>query len=235
MSGTICPKNWASFQHYKDRKPAWIKLHRDLLDNYDFACLPVASRALAPCLWLLASEYEGGKIPADWAMIAFRLRMSEADVETAITPLIDKGFFIASSPLARRYQDAIPEKEKEREKEVEKEVEKRGSKDPSSFAEKFWRNYPHKVGRRDAEKAYHAALKRGATVTDILAGLERYKATKPHDRPWCNPSTFLNHDRWLDQPATDTRESHDLRSALAQFGQPDDERPTIDVVPLRLV
>lgn len=113
---TITPKNWSSFQHYKDRKPAWIKLHRDILDNYEFHCLPVASRALAPCLWLLASEYEDGAIPANWGLIAFRLRMSEQEVESAVTPLIEKGFFIASGALADRKQSACLEKEKEREK-----------------------------------------------------------------------------------------------------------------------
>ena len=117
---TITPKNWSSFQHYKDRKPSWIKLHRDLLDNYEFHCLPVASRALAPCLWLLASEYDGGSIPAAWGMIAFRLRMSEQEVESAVTPLIEKGFFVASTPLADCKQSACLEKEKEKEREKER-------------------------------------------------------------------------------------------------------------------
>lgn len=117
MQGYITPKGWESFQHYKDRKPAWIKLHRDLLDNYEFHCLPLASKALAPCLWLLASEYEGGQIPADFSLIGFRLRLSEKQVEDAVTPLIQKGFFIASNPLAECKQDACLEKEIETERE----------------------------------------------------------------------------------------------------------------------
>jgi len=121
VSGTITPKGWDSFQHYKDRKPSWIKLHRDLLDNYEFHLLPVASKALAPCLWLLASEYEGGEIPADWRLIAFRLRMSPEEVESSVTPLIDKGFFIASDLLADCKQSACLEKEREKEKEREEE------------------------------------------------------------------------------------------------------------------
>ena len=28
-------KNWAQFQHFKDRSPPWIKLHREFLDDYD--------------------------------------------------------------------------------------------------------------------------------------------------------------------------------------------------------
>ncbi len=54
------PKNWAVFQHYKDRCPPWIKLHRDLLNDRSYMRLPIASKALAPMLWLLASESKDG-------------------------------------------------------------------------------------------------------------------------------------------------------------------------------
>ena len=115
----ITPKNWSSFQHYKDRSPAWIKLHKKLLDDYAFFCLPLASRALAPCLWLLASEYIGGEIDASEAEIAFRLHMTVDELSQAITPLIDGGFFVASGMLAECKQDAIPEKRRERDREEE--------------------------------------------------------------------------------------------------------------------
>ena len=49
-------KGWARFQHYKHRRPPWIRLYRELLDDVTWHRLPVASRALAPMLWLLASE-----------------------------------------------------------------------------------------------------------------------------------------------------------------------------------
>ena len=52
----LTPKNWHAFQHYNKRNPPWIKLHRALLDDYEFSQLPVESRALAPMLWLIASE-----------------------------------------------------------------------------------------------------------------------------------------------------------------------------------
>jgi hypothetical protein len=32
---TIRIKNWAQFQHFKDRKPPWVKLYRDLLDDME--------------------------------------------------------------------------------------------------------------------------------------------------------------------------------------------------------
>jgi hypothetical protein len=32
-------KGWKSMQQYKDRDPKWIKLDRELLDNYEFSKL----------------------------------------------------------------------------------------------------------------------------------------------------------------------------------------------------
>jgi DNA-binding MarR family transcriptional regulator len=107
----LTPKNWKSFQHYKDRAPAWIKLHKGLLDDFTYARLPLASRALAPMLWLLASEYEDGGITASLEEIAFRLHISEADLSSALNPLIDAGFFVASEALAEPERKAILEKE----------------------------------------------------------------------------------------------------------------------------
>lgn len=113
----IVPRGWAEFQHYKDRNPPWIRLHRSLLDNYEFQCLPVASRALAPMLWLLASEAKEGVIDAAPAKLAFRLRQSEKEVVAALKPLIDNAFFVlyqsASNSIAPRLRDAVPETEAE--------------------------------------------------------------------------------------------------------------------------
>jgi hypothetical protein len=119
------PKNWDVFQHYKDRCPPWIKLHRDLLNNRDYICLPLASKALAPLLWLLASESKDGVFDASTEELVFRLRMTGSEVIDGVKPLIDKGFFvIASGVLAERKQVAIPEREGETETETEKETKR---------------------------------------------------------------------------------------------------------------
>lgn len=115
------PKNWSEYQHYKDRNPPWIKLHRDLLNDRDFMCLPIASKAIAPLLWLLASEEKSGDFNANVTELAFRLRMTEKEINDGLKPLISKGFFVnASGVLAECEQLAIPETERETEKEVEK-------------------------------------------------------------------------------------------------------------------
>lgn len=111
----ITPKNWADFQHYKDRDPPWIKLHKKLLDDYEFQSLPVASRALAPMLWLLASEDKDGVIDANEVKLAFRFRMTVGELTDALMPLIQANFFsverYASETLAPCKRDAMPEAE----------------------------------------------------------------------------------------------------------------------------
>lgn len=113
-------KDWSEFQHYKDRSPPWIRLHKRLLDNFRFHSLPDASRALAPMLWLLASENDdlnSGVIDGPDEEIAFRLRRTVEEFRKAIKPLTDKGFIEVvqhtSNLLAERKQVATPETEVE--------------------------------------------------------------------------------------------------------------------------
>ncbi len=73
------------------------------------------------------------------------------------------------------------------------------SSGPSDF-DIFWQEWPNKVGKPAAMKAIRSALKR-ASFNDIMAGLRDYIRDKPPDRPWLNPATFLNQNRWEDQPA----------------------------------
>jgi hypothetical protein len=40
----IKPKKWNEFQHYRDRDPTWIKLHKRLLDDCEFQSMPLASK-----------------------------------------------------------------------------------------------------------------------------------------------------------------------------------------------
>jgi hypothetical protein len=149
----ITPKNWKQFQHYKDRNPVWIKLHRSLLNDYEWHCLPVASKALAPCLWLLASEYQDGTIDAPEKAIAFRLHMSVDELISALKPLIDNGFFKSdSSLLAERYQDACLETERETETEREKEKRERRSQARGTRLSPDWMPSEHLEETHELEK-----------------------------------------------------------------------------------
>jgi hypothetical protein len=112
-------KNWKKFQHFKDRKPPWVKLYRDLLDDIDwFELDPKAAKVLV-MLWLIASE-DDGNIPTA-KQLAFRLRMSEKETEVCISKLshwLEQG---DSDVISTQYQDDAPETERETEKEIETE------------------------------------------------------------------------------------------------------------------
>jgi len=180
----LTPKNWNEFQHYTGRRPPWIKLHRKLLDDYDFACLPVASRALAPCLWLLASEHENGEIALASKALAFRLHMSEQDMLDAVMPLVKQGFFIcdqdASTMLAERKQSACLESETEREKEVLSETtpepKPRKKRGYSKELEEFWLAYPttKTMSKQEASKAWDRLSE--ADRQAALSAVPAYKA-----------------------------------------------------------
>lgn len=79
---------------------------------------------------------------------------------------------------------------------------------------RFWSVWPNRVGKPDAQKAYRAARKKGHRQDAILAGVETYIRTKPADRPWLNPGTYLRQERWNDQPA-----EMQPKTAADMFGQ----------------
>lgn len=166
------PKNWDKFQHYKDRCPPWIKLHRDLLNDREFACLPLASKALAPLLWLLASESKDGSFDASVDELVFRLRFKASDVESGLKLLIDKGFFIvASGVLAECLQPAIPETERETEAETKtKKKTAAVAAPPEGVSQSVWEDF---LQLRKAKKAPMT----NAALAGIMREAEKAKWT----------------------------------------------------------
>jgi hypothetical protein len=192
----IAPRSWSDFQHYKDRSPPWIKLHKGLLDNFEYQCLPVASRALAPMLWLLASESDKGEIDATPKKLAFRLRMTEREVADALKPLIDNAFFVVVQ------DDSDPLAEAERLARLETEAEKRreeAEKKARDF-EAFWTAYPKKEGKKDAQAAWNGV---DAPVSVIVAAVaEKRKCEdwqKERGKYIPLPATYLRGKRWEDE------------------------------------
>lgn len=108
---------WSDFQHYRNRTPPWIKLHRGLLDDMRWHGLPDPAKALLPLLWLLASESKDGRIEGSAEELAFRLRTTVERIERALPPLVAAGFLNA-------VQDASAESESESESERESETER---------------------------------------------------------------------------------------------------------------
>lgn len=189
MAQWLTIKNWSEFQHYKDRNPPWIKLHRALLDDYAFAALPDAQKAHLVLLWLFAASQAGGRIPNDAPFLSRKLGTTE---QIELEALVAAGFLIpeqtASDAIAECKQGASEALALARSRESESESEvnpcaiashcKDGKEDPEGFSD-CWKAYPKRSGgnsRKEASKAYRARLKTGVLPADMLAGVKRYAA-----------------------------------------------------------
>lgn len=197
-------KNWSSYQSYKDRRPPWIRFHKNLLDDFQYQRMSADARALLPMLWLLASEDAdptSGLIRDSYESVTFRLRMC---IDTFVDALqeIEKAGFIEilendskkidekkrpsetrrnkgcykndTKELQECYETVTPETETETETDIGED-----KSSPLGGFENFWKIYPKRSGanpRAPAEKKFTAACKRGAPPGEIIAGAKRYAA-----------------------------------------------------------
>jgi hypothetical protein len=194
-------KNWAEFQHYKDRNPPWIKLHRALLDDYEFGRLQDASKAHLMLIWLFASSRDG-RIPDDPKFLQAKLGL---DKQPDLTLLTDQGFLIPERSASNTLQTpehgdcnvlSLARSREERREDTEKRH--------ARFA-RFWSEYPKKVAKPDAVKAWAKLEPDDVLTASILVALERQKKSgqwhKDGGQYIPNPATWLNKRRWEDEPA----------------------------------
>jgi hypothetical protein len=143
---TVRVKNWSKFQHFKDRRPPWIKLYRDLLDDREWHKLDGDSAKILVSLWLIGSE-DSGVIPSS-EDLAFRLRISEKHIEKCLGQL---GHWL----ISERYQYDINQSQKisatdievplrdREETETETETEKKatGVATPDGVSDSLWQDF----------------------------------------------------------------------------------------------
>jgi len=116
-------KNWSKFQHFKDRRPPWVKLYRDLLDDMEWHDLDPLSSKVLVTLWLLASEddEQQGKLP-NIKTLSWRLRLPQEQVLNCINKLSHWLERDDINLISSGYQDDLPETETERETKKETEI-----------------------------------------------------------------------------------------------------------------
>ena len=125
-------KNWEKFQHYKNRRPPWIKLHFGILSSKDWVCGTDQERVLAIACMLLASQSDDadGRFEAD---PEYFKRVAYLRGAIDFNPLIKRGFLEVLADASERLQmisNATPEVEERRgEKEIEEESAQK-SRDP---------------------------------------------------------------------------------------------------------
>lgn len=144
-------KGWAKFQHFKDRRPPWIKLYREILEDPDWHDLDGDTAKVLVALWLLASEDEDqeGKLP-DARRLAFRLRLSETKINQALSKLSHWLEHDDIDVISTGYQGDAPETEERQIKETDKRQSISGVSKPTSVSDQTWKDW---LAHRKTKKA----------------------------------------------------------------------------------
>jgi hypothetical protein len=106
--------NFEKHQHYKKRRPPWVKLHAEVLDDYEFLRLPDASKSHVMLIWVLASKLDN-RIPFDADFVGQKIGATEP---VRLELLAQQGFIEAlpddSGVLASRPQMLSRDRERGR-------------------------------------------------------------------------------------------------------------------------
>lgn len=204
-------KNWKTFQHFKERTPPWIKLYSNLLDDYVYNNLPIESQAIAPLIWLMASQQkESGVIQGDINLISYRLRRENTLMVRALTPLVEAGYFEVSdnfynnmnnndktpfdiNVISNQHQHDIPET-------YSKETYSKETETDISF-ENFWNIYGKIGNKQSALKAFKRI--KGVDYEVIIGGVRKYqeycRSINQERRFIKHASSWLNSRGWEDE------------------------------------
>lgn len=191
-------KGWDQYQHYKDRSPPWIKLHKSILTSRTWVAMDDQSRVLAIACMLLAADTDN-KIPLDPVYVQ---RVAYLNHEPDFAPLLKNDFIEiieeegetlarASKPLAIRT--------------TETETEKKNLRALHALFERFWASYPKRRSRDAALKAFTKINPDEQLLAVMLAAIERAKTRaewrkdKGQFIPY--PATWLNSGGWKDEDA----------------------------------
>lgn len=211
-------RNFERFQHYNDRRPPWIKLYRDILDDPRFFRLSEVERYILIGIFILASQHDN-KLPLDQSWLKVKLLTKKS---VPVEFLIDSEWLEwweptasvvpeqpastdASTQQAERYPSrAGGETETEVQSSEQHAPLANGAEDPySPDFEIFWTTYPRKVGKGDAWKAWKK-LRPSRQLQDkirvaVAKARESLDWTKENGKYIPNPSTWINQRRWDDE------------------------------------
>jgi hypothetical protein len=233
----------------------WFRLDDDVINDPKILLLPEQMRWIWVAFLCIASK-NSGQLPGI-KIIALSLRVKETKAAEYLTMLCIAGLidktetgFVPHNWAKRQFKSDVSTDRVKRFRQQERNVsetpphthtethtqtEKKEtravalSRDDAIAFEKFWDQWPNKVGKSAALKAYRSAVNRSSHA-EIIAGVVNYIRDKPPDRSWLNPATFLNQNRWEDQPAavqgapngrrTVQQAADDLLAKLRAFDEP---------------
>lgn len=195
-------KNWKAHQHYKRINPPWIKVHRALLDDFDWHLLPGDSAKVLIMLWLVAAEDKKleGNLP-NFDTLCFRFRMNAKELNKHLAILSEWIEMDDSELLAICKQNSTPETETETEKR-KKTVRKRNEY-PEDF-EKLWKLYPGTTGSK--KEAYKEYKKSSIKADEMAVAIQNQMEFKNKQAKagifvssWPHLCRWIKHERWNDR------------------------------------
>jgi len=201
-------KNWTKFQHFKDRRPPWVKLYRDILDDLEWHELdPLAAKVLV-MLWLIASE-NNGRIP-DNKTLAFRLRLTEVKTKEIIIKLSHWLEQDDMTMISEQYQSDSTERETETETKTKRE-NATSVACPPDVSQQIWGDW---VALRKSKKApITQTVLNGAIAEAKILGwpLEKFLAE------WCSRGSQGLKAEWIVKP----NPADKARLTVAPSNEPD--------------
>lgn len=184
-------KNWGEFQHYKDRAPPWIKLHRSMLTSRTWVSASDSERTLAIACMLIAADTDN-KIPDDPAYVR-RVAYLNCDpdfkslLRSQFIELVDEnGSVIAGAiePLAKRTECSSEERRDRAEKSrgEKTSVELKLDRGPVERIFEHWRSeFRHPKAGLDPKR--RRAIQRSLEAYDedtLKAAISGYKLSPHH-------------------------------------------------------
>jgi len=100
-------KNWREFQHYKGRRPPWIKFHSNTFTSKDWSTLADASKlAMVVCMVVASMDDAGdGSFDGD---ADYLKRVAYLDIAPDLSQLLTSGFLVVASTCKQTLANASP-------------------------------------------------------------------------------------------------------------------------------
>jgi hypothetical protein len=189
---------WNEWQTFRTDRgtPPWIKVHRNLLTNPEWAALSDSEKGQLVSIWLIAADKDG-RVPADEKLLQ---KVALLDKPPNINRFKDLEFLASSGCQddVNSPQDDAPETE----------TDKRQNKhfvhfDSESAFEEIWTDYPNPTGKQAAKKFFVKAVTSEDEFGEIHNSLKNYKAYVEKERiggfkdlRWQGGSRWFNPKEW---------------------------------------
>lgn len=112
-TGYIFIPNWKRHQHYKNRRPTWIKLYIDLVDDIDtdgYLSLTAVQRAALHGIWMLVAGVGNARLLYDCCELRARLRLPRLQ-QSDLDLLVEAGWIDVVASKKPRFASAEGEGE----------------------------------------------------------------------------------------------------------------------------